>query len=130
MSKMSDERGAAAVEFALILPILTAILLAIMEFGYAFFIQASVASAARVGVRDYTIHYAKPNSQETARTLARSGVPDPAFFVTGTFSGSCSDGAQNTLTITYRYRSLTGLLDQLVGNNVIVTGKASMQCGG
>ncbi len=130
MFTLKRQRGAAAVELALLLPVLTMILLAIMEFGYAFFIQASVASAARVGVRDYAIHYAKPNSQDTARALARSGVPNPAFFVNGTFSGICVDGAQNTLTITYQYRSLTGLLDQFVGNNVIVTGKASMQCGG
>jgi Flp pilus assembly protein TadG len=130
MSKMRRERGAAAVELALLLPVLTVILLAVMEFGYAFFIQASVANAARVGIRDYAIHYATANSQNTARALARSGVPNPAFFVDGTFSGTCIDGAQNTLTITYQYRSLTGLLDQFVGTNVIVTGKASMQCGG
>ncbi|HSK34219.1 MAG TPA: TadE/TadG family type IV pilus assembly protein [Propionicimonas sp.] len=130
MSTMRRERGAAAVEFALLLPVLTVILLAIMEFGYGFFVQASVAGAARVGVRDYTIHYATANSQDSAIALARSGVPNPASFVNGTFSGTCSDGAQSTLTITYQYRSLTGLLDQFVGNNVIVTGKASMQCGG
>lgn len=129
MIKVERERGAAAVELALLLPVLTLILLAIMEFGYAFFVQASVAGAARVGVRDYVIHYAQPNAQDNARALARSGMPDPDFFVSGTFSGTCTDGAQNTLLITYQYRSLTGLLDGLVGNNVVVTGKASMQCG-
>ncbi len=129
MSSFTRDRGAAAVEFALLLPVLTMILLATMEFGYAFYVQASVAGAARVGIRDYVIHYAQPNAQDTSRSLARSGVPIPASFVSGTFSGA-SDGAQNTLVITYRYRSLTGLLDRIVGDNVVVTGKASMQCGG
>ncbi|HEY3338585.1 MAG TPA: TadE/TadG family type IV pilus assembly protein [Propionicimonas sp.] len=130
MFSVKRERGAAAVEFALLLPVLMVILLGIMEFGYAFYIQASVASATRVGIRDYAIHYAQPHAQDDARALARSGVPNPAYFVSGTFSGTCTDGAQNTLVVTYRYRSLTGLLDKIVGTNVIVTGKASMQCGG
>lgn len=129
MIRLERERGAAAVELALVLPVLTMILLAIMEFGYAFFVQASVAGAARVGVRDYVIHYAQPNAQDAARALARSGVPDPADFLSGSFSAGCTDGAQNTLTILYQYRSLTGLLDRIVGDNVVVTGRASMQCG-
>jgi Flp pilus assembly protein TadG len=130
MSRPNHERGAAAVEFALLLPILMMILLAIIEFGYAFFIQASVAGAARVGMRNYAINYPVANSQATAIALIQTAVPDPDSFVGGTFSAICTAGAQDTLTITYRYRSLTGVLDGIVGNNVIVTGKASMQCGG
>jgi hypothetical protein len=105
------------------------ILLGIMEFGYAFYIQASVASATRVGMRDYAIHYDKANAQANAIALVRAGVPDESAFVSGTFSGTCTKAAQGTLTVTYRYKSLTGLLDRFVGNNVVVTGKASMQCG-
>ena len=129
MFRLKRQRGAAAVEFALLLPVLMLILVGIMEFGYAFFIQASVASATRVGMRDYAINYSKPNAQSSAAALVRAGVPDPSAFVAGTFSATCTPGAQDTLTVTYRYRSLTGLLDQIVGSNVIVTGKASMQCG-
>ncbi len=138
MFRLKRERGAAAVEFALLLPVLVMILLATIEFGYAFFLQATVAGAARDSVRDYVIKYDRlaPDPQASAIAkaaaidLARSQVPDPANFLGGTFSGDCTPGAQSTLTITYRYRSLTGLLDNIVGSNVIVTGKASMQCGG
>jgi Flp pilus assembly pilin Flp len=130
MSMAKNERGAAAVEFALLLPVLMLILLAIIEFGYAFFIQASVAGAARVGMRNYAINYAVPDAQSAAVALVRVGVPDAAALVDGTFSGNCVAGAQNTLTVTYRYRSLTGALDGMLGDHVIVTGKASMQCGG
>jgi Flp pilus assembly pilin Flp len=129
MFRQKDERGASAVEFALLLPVLMLILVGIMEFGYAFFIQASVANATRVGMRDYAINYSKADAQSNAVALVRAGVPDASAFVGGTFSGTCGPGAQDTLTVTYRYRSMTGLLDQIVGNNVIVTGKASMQCG-
>jgi Flp pilus assembly protein TadG len=130
MSTTKNERGAAAVEFALLVPVLMLILLAIIEFGYAFFVQASVAGAARVGMRNYAINYAVPDAQATAVALVRDGVPDTTAFVGGTFSGTCVAGAQGTLTVTYRYRSLTGVLDGILGDHVIVTGKASMQCGG
>lgn len=130
MSKCNRERGAAAVEMALLLPVLAMILLAIMEFGYAFFIQASVAGAARVGIRDYVIHFTELDAKDTAVDMAKSGLPDPSSLVSATFSPDCVDGAQSTLIITYRYHSLTGLLDGILGSNVNVTGKGSMQCGG
>lgn len=45
------ERGAAAVEFALVLPILVVILLGIVDFGLEMNSQAIVANAAREGAR-------------------------------------------------------------------------------
>ena len=50
MSK-STERGAVAVEFALLAPILVMLLLGIMEFGRAYNCRASLTNAAREGVR-------------------------------------------------------------------------------
>ncbi|MCO6438330.1 MAG: pilus assembly protein [Phycisphaerae bacterium] len=44
-------RGAAIVEFAVILPLLLAILFAIIEFGYVFMIRQSLQHAAREGCR-------------------------------------------------------------------------------
>lgn len=125
-----SQRGAAAVELALVLPVLTVFLLGVVELGYAFFVQASVASAARVGVRSYAINHASAGAQATAVTVAAAGLPDPGALAGATFSGVCSAGAQTTLTLTYRYTSLTGLLDQLVGPRLTVTGIGSMRCGG
>ena len=140
-------RGAAAVEFALVVPLLVMILFGIMEFGYAFFIQASVASAARVGVRSYAINWntvAAPGNtaaqnetaaRNTAIALAKSapGLVTSDFVPNPTISPSCTTttvGSQTTLTLTYRYHSLTGLLDGVLGQSIIVTGKGSMACGG
>lgn len=139
-------RGAAAVEFALVVPLLVMILFGIMEFGYAFFIQASVASAARVGVRSYAINWntgplnntAAQNeaaARSTAIALAESapGLVPGDFVNPPTISPSCTTttvGSQTTLTLTYKYHSLTGLLDGVLGSNIIVTGKGSMSCGG
>ncbi|HKU29947.1 MAG TPA: TadE/TadG family type IV pilus assembly protein, partial [Arthrobacter sp.] len=46
MAKAS-ERGAAAVEFALVAPILVLLVLGIMEFGRAYNAQVSLTNAAR-----------------------------------------------------------------------------------
>lgn len=131
------DRGAAAVEFALVVPLLVMILFGIVEFGNAFFIQGSVASAARVGVRNYSINYSQPNAKDTAAGIAKSATPVPGNVVSVVFTdqtgktATCAPGAQIFLALTYKYHSLTGLLDGfLESNNITVTGKGSMACGG
>jgi Flp pilus assembly protein TadG len=137
------DRGAAAVEFALVLPLLVMILFGIMEFGYAFFIQAQVAGAARVGVRSYAINWntvaAQNNTaaqnetaaQNTAKAIAMSEVPVPGDVSSQVITSPCvTAGSQTTLTLTYRYHSLTGLLDAVLGPNINLTGIGSMACGG
>ncbi len=46
-----DRRGGIAIEFALVAPILLIILLGIIQFGFAFFIQINMTNAAREGAR-------------------------------------------------------------------------------
>ncbi len=124
-------RGAAAVELAIVLPVLVMLLLGIMEFGYAFFIQASVAGAARIGVRDYSINWTQPNADQTAIALAKTDVPVSTDVATASFQSPCTvAGGQTTMVLTYQYHSLTGLFDWILGSPVSVSEKASMACGG
>jgi len=53
MSRAS-ERGAVAVEFAIVAPLLVMLLLGIMEFSRAYNAQASLSAAARQALRKYT----------------------------------------------------------------------------
>ena len=50
-SSLSDNKGVAAVEFALILPLLLLLILSLIDFGRLFFVQVSVTSASREGAR-------------------------------------------------------------------------------
>jgi len=79
-----DDGGAAAVEFALVLPLLVVLLLAIVEFGLVFNAQLGVTYAAREGARMAAINvatFSKEAVQERARPLetAKVAVGDPVL---------------------------------------------------
>ncbi|SDJ41652.1 TadE-like protein [Arthrobacter cupressi] len=105
----NSERGAVAVEFALLAPVLVLLLLGIMEFGRAYNAQVSLTNAAREGVRVMAIS----NDQTAARTAAKNAavslspqLADANF----TFSqASCSSGGQMSVTIKYTLSTLTGI---------------------
>ncbi|MDQ0075016.1 TadE/TadG family type IV pilus assembly protein [Arthrobacter oryzae] len=125
------EKGAAAVEFALILPLLLLILIGIIEFSFAFNAQLSLNQAAREGARYMAIH----NDSGVAATQASqaAGRLTPSTVTTTfTFSGggsSCSAGKQVTATTSYTLQTVTGFIDGFTGS-IVLTGKGTMQCGG
>lgn len=51
MRSQHHERGAAAVEFGLVLPLLMLVLMGILDWGYYFFVSQIVTNAAREGAR-------------------------------------------------------------------------------
>lgn len=124
MSRAS-ERGAAAVEFALLAPVLIMILLGIMEFGRAYNAQISLTNAAREGVRVMAV----TNDQASARTAAKNAAValSPALVDSNiSFSSpSCTTNAQMTVTITYTLSTMTRIAGPFP-----MTGKGVMLCGG
>ena len=63
-----DDRGAAMVEFAIVLPLLLMLLMGIIEFGRAYNTQISIQAAAREGARELALH--KSSSDVDARVRA------------------------------------------------------------
>ena len=53
--RLTRDRGAAAVEFALVLPLFIAILFAIVHFGFVFFIWNDMGNAAREAARRLSV---------------------------------------------------------------------------
>ncbi|WP_426996564.1 TadE/TadG family type IV pilus assembly protein [Pseudarthrobacter sp. N5] len=121
----ASERGAVAVEFALLAPVLIMLLLGIMEFGRAYNVQASLSSAAREGVRVMAIS----NDKTAAGTAAKNAAVSLSPALTNaniSFGGDpCTPGAQITLTITYTLSTITGIAGPFP-----MTGKGVMLCGG
>lgn len=134
MSKTS-ERGAAAVEFALLAPFLIMVLLGIMEFGRAYNVQISLSNAAREGVRVMAIN----NSQSAAKDAAKNaaGVLNPGLKdekmvfkyqttpATTPVPTACAPNVQVTVTIDYTLNTMTGIAGPFA-----MKGIGTMQCGG
>ncbi|AXJ08255.1 TadE/TadG family type IV pilus assembly protein [Arthrobacter sp. PM3] len=124
MSKTS-ERGAVAVEFALLAPVLVMLLLGITEFGRAYNAQVTLSAAAREGVRVMAIG----NSPTAARTAAKNAATAMKPALTDTnisiSPATCTTGAQVTLRITYSLATMTGIAGPFA-----MEGKGVMLCGG
>jgi Flp pilus assembly protein TadG len=129
MSRAS-ERGAVAVEFAIVAPVLVMLLLGIVEFSRAYNAQASLSAAAREGVRVMAITGNQTTARSAAKTAAVSlrpslqdtnihfGAPCPSTVTTGT-------SPQATITITYSLSTMTGITGPFT-----LTGRGAMLCGG
>ena len=121
----TEERGAVAVEFALLAPVLILLLLGIAEFSRAYNVQVSLSSAAREGVRVMAIG----NNPAAARTAVKNSIPalQPAVSDANiTFSpSSCTSGAQMTLKISYTLSTMTGIAGPFA-----MEGRSVMLCGG
>src|ERR687890_2023180 len=75
-TRLREERGATAVEFAFIVPLLIVLVLGIAEFGRAFQVSGTLSAAAREGVRVMALQ----NDPAAARNAVRNAAPalDPA----------------------------------------------------
>lgn len=130
------ESGAAAVEFALVLPVLLLVLFGIIDFGRLYFTQITLTDAAREGVRVLALEGASGSGYTSAQAVAdaKSRVQDAAAGVDGTVTvttGTCTDGQPVTVTATTDFSFLTPLPDLagLLGLST-VTGTGVMRCGG
>lgn len=127
------DRGASAVEFALVLPILLFILLATVEFGRAFYLQAGLSGFAREAVREYAIHGSVSAAKDrvTARAPIEWGINNGNISVT---PDPCPPNGTATVVITKKFNSLTGVIEGLLGldgKDVLnLKGEGVMRCGG
>ena len=118
------DHGAVAVEFALVAPILLALVAGIVEFSHAYNLQISVTQAAREAAREMAIE----DDQGAAALAATAGAPglNAADFEYAFSPGTCTAGENIAVTITYPAPTLTGVF----GSTVTVTGTGAMRCEG
>ncbi|NOS99729.1 MAG: pilus assembly protein [Phycisphaerales bacterium] len=93
------KRGAALVEFAVVLPLLLVLLFGIIEFGWVFMVRQSLSSAAREGCRMAVL---KTATQAMVQERVRE-VMAPTGFAEGTswnMDLSAIDDALQTVTVT------------------------------
>ena len=110
------ESGAAAVEFALIFPLLAAVLFGTLEYGWVLFQKFNLANAVRDGVRQgvTVAQTATPDPGATAvqvaqQDLQKLGVSLSSVALTATYSGTVPTRTM-TLAADMTYRKLTGFV--------------------
>ncbi len=129
-ARLRGERGATAVEFAFIVPLLIVLVLGIAEFGHAFQVSGTLSAAAREGVRVMALQ----NDPVAARAAVRGAAPTLRPAVTDgqiaiTPAACPTTGTTNTtvrLTVTYPMPFLTAFF----GSGVTLSGTGVMRCNG
>jgi len=126
MKRQGRERGAAAVEFALVMPILLVLVLGIVEFGRTYNIQTTLSSASREGVRVMALQSSSSNARMATRSAASPAVTLSDSQITVTPASCIGSTAAATVTITYPMSFITNFF----GTTITLTGKGVMRCNG
>lgn len=135
---LKRQNGSAAVEFAIILPILIVLLFGIVEFGLILYNKAVVTNASREGAR-YGIVFRTPGTEKTcsditgiityytAGKLVTFGTAADVGIVYDPSSCAPAAGSELTVTVSYQYDYLLlpGFVGGLIGP-VNLTGQTIM----
>jgi Flp pilus assembly protein TadG len=126
-----DETGAAAVEFALVLPILILLLFGIIQFSIAYNRIQGLHAAAREGARVASLPHTTSGEIDQRIRDALSGViKDPAAVNISVEPGStrpCKDRSGKTVVVTAEYP--TDIDIPLWGKKaLILTGEGTFRC--
>jgi Flp pilus assembly protein TadG len=101
-----DERGAVAVEFALLVPLMVVILFAIIEFGIALTHTLAYASGAREGARYAAVH-CRPEATTCTDTLIQDRIVAsmpagyPVTFTSFSAAPDCGTSPGVIVTVTW-----------------------------
>ncbi|MFD0045974.1 TadE/TadG family type IV pilus assembly protein [Pseudarthrobacter scleromae] len=130
LNSKSKERGAVAVEMAVLLPLLLLILIGTMEFGRVFNVQNSLTQAAREGARHAAINYNKSTLDVGGTALAAAPSLGGLGVSVVDNASACTPGANVEVTTSVSLPSLSGFLDAGGLFPMTLTGVGVMRCGG
>lgn len=103
VQRLRERRGAAAVEFAIVFPLLAILAFGAIDFGRAFFLRNSLITAAREGARAgavlQTLCTGQGAAATTMRNAARAAFSDPGSLTDGYMTTSISPSGLNACVI-------------------------------
>lgn len=105
--RVQGERGSTLVEFALVVPLLLALMIGILQYGYHYWALETASATAREAARRLAVGTAWDCTKAEARAQldlpAVSTVPDPTYRYT---SGSSTPTVGDTVVVTVTLQSL------------------------
>jgi Flp pilus assembly protein TadG len=126
------DRGAAAVEFALILPVLLLIIFGIIDFGRMLNAQINASQAAREGARVVMLGGDADEAQERVDwAVGADGAATVAVTEDCPATPDSEDDARVTVTYGFQFVTPLGVLTGLVGGGggeLELTGRAVIPC--
>ena len=123
MTMQDRERGAALVEFSLVLTVLVLVLFGIVEFARAFNAQVQLTHASREGVRVHAV----TGDAEQAVTATRAAAPNLDQLTLSVTVATCVPGEPTQVTTSYPVTYDIPLFGTATIN---LSSTAVMRCGG
>ncbi|GAA2490462.1 TadE/TadG family type IV pilus assembly protein [Terrabacter carboxydivorans] len=133
-----SERGASAVEFAIVLPVLFLVVAGIVDFGRAYFTQIELTNAAREGARAAVVlpigSTPAPSTEVPARvSAALPGVAD-AVIASNLCPSTNGSSVKATVTVSRPFQWIVlGPAMKIMRGNLAdgtISATGVMQCGG
>jgi Flp pilus assembly protein TadG len=121
-----SEQGAAAVELALVFPVLLLLVCGVVDFGRAYNAQITLATAARESVRVWALGGTTAQVQDRA-TAAAPGMTVTATVISGT---PCTFGTASTVRVRTDFTYLTPMIKNLAPGLTSLSSDGVMRCGG
>jgi Flp pilus assembly protein TadG len=134
--KRSGERGAAAVEFALVVPLLITLVFGIVDFGYAINRYAMINNATREGARAASLSQSAATVVAVTKAAATSDVrPGMSVNVScikanlsacSSWDAGKESGGEATVTVSYTYNWITPV-GSLFGSSLSINKSTKMR---
>lgn len=118
------EKGASAVEFAIVVPLLLTLVFGIMEAGWMFSQQVEVRNAAREGARLAVVDFGSATAIRD-ETCSRAVLSADRASVYLAHNNAGTDDESAIVTVRQNYAPLTGFLPMF--NNITITSTAEMR---
>lgn len=125
--RLRGDRGAAAVEFALVLPLLLLLVVGIIQFGRIFSMQIQLSGAANAGARYLSVN---PTDEAETRNRTREAAVNLALSdaeIAVTTPGTCS--STNAVTVVAS-RVFVFDIPLLPNADITIEGRGVMPCAG
>ncbi len=137
MRSRTNDRGAAAVEFALVFPLVIMLLLCVIEFSRLWNIQATISDSARIAARSAAVYSNDPTLDdaeiEVAAAANATGIPSFVDWsvATVTVDADCDiSGGVATSVVSVAPGSFSTWFSSALGSPITLVAHGEMPCGG